>query len=148
MFTNTACVSLITQRSRGRLSSHSRKFHEFCENRRLIAVLTRVRHSFISSQMNLAETRQSNFLQIHIIPATPKTYKLSLSSKFYQIKSHTFTFFPIYDMLLTHLIPSVYVNVFPTERDKWVLVTTAWRVLRLRMEERPPDMEGSCKYIK
>jgi len=22
--------------------------------------------------------------------------------------------------------------------DKWVLVTTAWRVLRLRMEERPP----------
>jgi hypothetical protein len=30
-------------------------------------------------------------------------------------------------------------------RDKWVLVTTAWRVLRLRMEERPPDMEGSCE---
>jgi hypothetical protein len=28
------------------------------------------------------------------------------------------------------------------------LVTTAWRVLRLRMEETPPDpdMEGSCKY--
>ena len=23
-------------------------------------------------------------------------------------------------------------------RDKWVPVTTAWRVLRLRMEERPP----------
>jgi len=23
-------------------------------------------------------------------------------------------------------------------RDKWVHVTTAWRVLRLRMEERPP----------
>jgi hypothetical protein len=28
------------------------------------------------------------------------------------------------------------------------LVTTAWRVLRLRMEERPPDMEGSCEYIE
>jgi hypothetical protein len=27
-------------------------------------------------------------------------------------------------------------------------VTTAWRVLRLRMEERSPDMEGSCEYIK
>ena len=25
-----------------------------------------------------------------------------------------------------------------TPRDKWVPVTTAWRVLRLRMEERPP----------
>ena len=23
-------------------------------------------------------------------------------------------------------------------RDKWIPVTTAWRVLRLRMEERPP----------
>jgi hypothetical protein len=34
------------------------------------------------------------------------------------------------------------------EHDKWVPVTTAWRVLGLRMEERPPDMEGSCKYIE
>jgi hypothetical protein len=25
--------------------------------------------------------------------------------------------------------------------DKWVPVTTSWRVLRLRMEERPPDVE-------
>jgi hypothetical protein len=25
----------------------------------------------------------------------------------------------------------------------WVPVTTAWRVLRLRMEERPPAMEGT-----
>jgi len=28
------------------------------------------------------------------------------------------------------------------------LVTTAWRVLRLRMEGRPPDTEGSCEYIE
>jgi hypothetical protein len=26
------------------------------------------------------------------------------------------------------------------------LVTTAWRHLRLRMEGRPPDTEGSCEY--
>jgi hypothetical protein len=32
--------------------------------------------------------------------------------------------------------------------DKWVPVTTAWRVLRLRMEEWPPDMEGSFEYIE
>jgi hypothetical protein len=32
--------------------------------------------------------------------------------------------------------------------DKWVPVTTAWCVLRLRMEERPPVMEGSCKYFE
>jgi hypothetical protein len=28
------------------------------------------------------------------------------------------------------------------------LFTTAWRVLRLRMEETPPDMEGNCEYIE
>ena len=33
-------------------------------------------------------------------------------------------------------------------RDEWVPVTTAWRVLRLRMEERPADMEGSCECIE
>jgi hypothetical protein len=27
-------------------------------------------------------------------------------------------------------------------------VTTAWHNLRLRMEERPPDEEGSCEYIE
>jgi hypothetical protein len=31
---------------------------------------------------------------------------------------------------------------------KWVPVTTAWRVLGLRMEERPPGMEGSWEYIE
>jgi hypothetical protein len=28
------------------------------------------------------------------------------------------------------------------------LVTTAWHFLRLRMEGRPLDMEGSCEYIE
>ena len=31
---------------------------------------------------------------------------------------------------------------------KSVPVTTASRVLGLRMEERPPDMEDSCEYIE
>jgi len=28
------------------------------------------------------------------------------------------------------------------------LITTAWRVLRLRIEGRPSDTEGSCEYIE
>jgi len=28
------------------------------------------------------------------------------------------------------------------------LVTTAWRVLRLRMEGSPPGTEGSCEYTE
>jgi hypothetical protein len=35
-----------------------------------------------------------------------------------------------------------------SSRGKWLSVTTAWRFLRLRMEERPPDMEGNCEYIE
>jgi hypothetical protein len=30
----------------------------------------------------------------------------------------------------------------------WVPVPTAWRVLGLRVEERPPAMEGSWEYIE
>jgi hypothetical protein len=30
----------------------------------------------------------------------------------------------------------------------WSLVTTAWRVLRLRMEGRLPDTEGNSEYIE
>jgi len=32
--------------------------------------------------------------------------------------------------------------------DKWVLVTPAWHVLRWRMEEQLPDIEGICEYIE
>jgi hypothetical protein len=39
-------------------------------------------------------------------------------------------------------------NICNIIRDKWIPVTTAGRVLRLRMEERPPDKEGSCEYIE
>ena len=31
--------------------------------------------------------------------------------------------------------------------DKWVPVTTAWRVLRMRMEVGPSDVEGKSKVI-
>jgi hypothetical protein len=32
--------------------------------------------------------------------------------------------------------------------DKWVPVTMAWHVLRLRLEEWPPDVDGGCEYIE
>ena len=35
---------------------------------------------------------------------------------------------------LTMILPEKFLDTY----DKWVPVTTAWRVLRLRMEERPP----------
>jgi hypothetical protein len=38
--------------------------------------------------------------------------------------------------------------VFRTVHVRWDPCPTAWRVLGLRMEERPPDMEVSCEYIE
>ena len=35
-----------------------------------------------------------------------------------------------------------------SSRDMCVAVTMAWRVLRLRMEGRSPEMEGSCEYTE
>jgi hypothetical protein len=32
-------------------------------------------------------------------------------------------------------------------RDKWVPVATAWRVLSLRMEERPPIWKGAANIL-
>jgi len=32
-------------------------------------------------------------------------------------------------------------------RDKWVPVTTAWRVLRLRIEERPPIWKVAANIL-
>jgi hypothetical protein len=35
-----------------------------------------------------------------------------------------------------------------TTHVRWVPVITAWRVLRLQMEERPLATEDSCEYIE
>jgi hypothetical protein len=32
--------------------------------------------------------------------------------------------------------------------DKWVHVTTLWRIFSLRMQERPPDLKNNCEYIE
>jgi hypothetical protein len=32
------------------------------------------------------------------------------------------------------------------DHQQFGVLTTAWRVFRLWMEERPPDMESSCEY--
>jgi len=46
----------------------------------------------------------------------------------------------IYIRLLMSTLSSSKINsvLCVYNRDKWVPVTTAWRVLRLRLEERPP----------
>jgi hypothetical protein len=41
-----------------------------------------------------------------------------------------------------------YVSVLDLPMLGGVPVLTAWRVLMLRMEERPPAMEVSCEYIE
>jgi hypothetical protein len=41
----------------------------------------------------------------------------------------------------------IWLSLPSLSRVKWVPLTMSWRVLRLRMEEWPPVMEGSCEYI-
>jgi hypothetical protein len=56
--------------------------------------------------------------------------------------------FPYFDSSTTQKYLTRCMEISPcytASHDKWVPVTTAWRVLGLRMEERPPDMEGSCE---
>jgi hypothetical protein len=39
-------------------------------------------------------------------------------------------------------------TIISANHIRWFPGTTAWHVLRLRMEGRPPDKEGSCEYIE
>ena len=41
-------------------------------------------------------------------------------------------------MMMIIMMMIIIIIIIIIIRDKWVPVTTAWRVLRLRMEERPP----------
>jgi hypothetical protein len=49
---------------------------------------------------------------------------------------HGYAVFPCFSLYILHSVG-----------HKWVPVIKAWRVLRLRMKEQPPDMEDSCEYI-
>jgi hypothetical protein len=43
--------------------------------------------------------------------------------------------------------PKFRVSMILVDRDKWVPVTTAWRVRRLRMEEPPPIWRVASKIL-
>jgi len=48
-------------------------------------------------------------------------------------------------------VPPIFFSFFTVlylVRDKWVAVTIAWRVLRLRMEERPPIWTVTANMLK
>jgi hypothetical protein len=47
-------------------------------------------------------------------------------------------------LTVEHLSFHVVINNYHV---RWVLVTTAWRVLGLRMEERPPAMEAAVNML-
>jgi hypothetical protein len=58
------------------------------------------------------------------------------------LKSHML-YIPIKTKLQSHFFKFYIFPMFD-----WQLVTTAWRVLRLRMVETPSSLEGSCEYIQ
>jgi hypothetical protein len=60
-----------------------------------------------------------------------------LSTFYFQIQKTVF-------MLMGKILQSRYMEAMLGG----VPVPTAWRVLGLRMEERPPVMEVSCEYIE
>jgi hypothetical protein len=53
---------------------------------------------------------------------------------------------PLYECVYIYIY--IYTLVYIYIYIYGIPVPTAWRVLGLRMEERPPDMEVSCEYIE
>jgi hypothetical protein len=54
----------------------------------------------------------------------------------------------IYHLLLHNWTLLIFLMQYIYVADKLVPVTMACRVLRLGMEERPSDMDGSCEYTE
>jgi hypothetical protein len=52
------------------------------------------------------------------------------------------------EIQITLIIIDLSDEIFAKSMLGGIPVPTAWRVLGLRMEERPPDMEVSCEYIE
>jgi hypothetical protein len=62
-------------------------------------------------------------------------------------QQHVLSFLYVYSRRI-FITASIKVSVFSICMLGGAPVTTAWRVLGLRMEGRPPDMEGSCEYTE
>ena len=54
----------------------------------------------------------------------------------------------VLDLVWNNFFALLRFQMFSVYLVSTLTVTTERRVLRLRMEERSPDMEGSCEYIK
>jgi hypothetical protein len=62
----------------------------------------------------------------------------------YHIKLDCIKIFKSKDIRLHSVIIILFTKYINNSHVRWVPETTAWRFLRLRMEERPPAKEGSC----
>ena len=88
----------------------------------------------------------SHFSKPHfniIFPSTPGCSRWCPSLKF-----PTKTLYASLLSIVPATYPAYLILLDLITRAKWFPVTTAWRVLRLRMEERPPVTEGTCEYIE
>ena len=117
-----------------------------CGNWRLITVLTADNLLSLSWVRRIISTIPYNFSKLHRILSVHLC--LGLPTDFFPFRFHhhviyTSIFCPLLCYMLRPSHPawfdhSNYIRWGGISRDKWVPVTTAWRVLRLRMEERPP----------
>jgi uncharacterized cysteine cluster protein YcgN (CxxCxxCC family) len=66
------------------------------------------------------------------------------------VPSYAYIYIYIYTQITVLKCYKECIKTTVTKKDhvRWVPVTTAWRVLGLRMEEQPPAVEGSCEYIE
>jgi hypothetical protein len=63
------------------------------------------------------------------------------------IATDTLTAVQKYSYSLPRHLQLIFLRGFFINHVRWVPVSTAWRVLGLRMKGRPPAVEGSCEYI-
>jgi len=53
------------------------------------------------------------------------------------------------DFKMLRIFALDYYRLFATAiRDKWMPVTPAWPILKSRLDEWLPDVEGRCEYIE
>jgi hypothetical protein len=102
----------------------------------------------METQNEPLQIRATNKFLIYFLTSVTVLFITYLFTSRSRILPEKLTGLQLVKKFLAFSVTRKFVTAFASAHYKWISVTMAWRVLRLRMEERPPIWRGSCEYFE